>query len=211
MKEARLRNGFQTVEPSETVRSVDKRHADTNLHRLIESIATGDQASLAALYDATNQLIFGMIVRVLRDTAAAEEILLDVYTQVWRQASQYDPERGSPLAWLITIGRSRAINRLRSRSLGVARESIQNAKDIASEDADPELASILSERKRLVRTALGTLPAKQRDVIELAYYSGLSHSEIAFQLGEPLGTVKTRTRLGMLKLREILRPLLDES
>jgi RNA polymerase sigma-70 factor, ECF subfamily len=135
-------------------------------------------------------------------------VLLDVYTQVWRQASLYDRRRGSALAWLIMIARTRAIDRLRSgRQAQQRREPLEKAVDERSAEADPEEAAVTAERERMVRSALESLSAEQREVIELAYYKGLSHSEIALQLGQPLGTVKTRTRLGMIKLSELLGPL----
>jgi RNA polymerase sigma-70 factor, ECF subfamily len=163
----------------------------------IEAIAAGDSASLAAFYDATNRVAFGLILRILGDPATAEEVLLDVYTQVWRQAGNYRRERGTPLAWLLTIARTRALDRLRS---GWQERQRKESLEVVAEAR--------SNAARLVRRALAALPAEQRQMIELAYFSGLSHSEIAAHLGQPLGTVKTRTRLGMIKLKELLAPLL---
>jgi RNA polymerase sigma-70 factor, ECF subfamily len=175
----------------------------------IEAIAAGDSASLAAFYDATNRVAFGLILRILGDPATAEEVLLDVYTQVWRQAGNYRRERGTPLAWLLTIARTRALDRLRSGWQERQRkESLEVVAEARSNAADPEATTTRHEHQRLVRRALAALPAEQRQMIELAYFSGLSHSEIAAHLGQPLGTVKTRTRLGMIKLKELLAPLL---
>jgi RNA polymerase sigma factor, sigma-70 family len=155
-------------------------------------------------------LVFGLILRVVVDRSTAEEVLLDVYTQVWRQASTYDIKRGAPLAWLMTIARTRSIDRLRSgKHEHQNRESLDAIGEITSSTASPEADSVTAERRQLVRAALDTLSAEQREVIELAYYAGLSHSEIALKLGQPLGTVKTRTRLGMMKLRDMLRPALE--
>jgi len=173
-------------------------------------VADGDQSALTALYDSTSRLVFGLILRVVTDRSIAEEVLLDVYTQVWRQASTYDARRGAPLAWLMTIARTRGIDRLRSgKHEHQNKESLDAIGEAAASTASPEADSVMAERRRLVRSALDTLSAEQREVIELAYYSGLSHSEIALRLGQPLGTVKTRTRLGMMKLRDMLRPLLE--
>ncbi len=170
-------------------------------------MSTGDQSALTTLYDTTNRLVFGLIVRILNDRSTAEEVLLDVYSQVWRQAANYDRKRGAPLAWLMTIARSRAIDRLRSgRKDQQSKESLDNVGELRDSRSSPEEATAISERKHLVRSALSTLSPEQREVIELAYYSGLSHSEIADRLDQPLGTVKTRTRLAMMKLRELLRP-----
>src|SRR5689334_3460139 len=189
--------------------SLESRVRDQELISLVQRIAKGDQAALAALYDGTNRLVYGLILRVLGDSSTAEEVLLDVYTQVWRQAASYDTGRGSPLAWLTTIARSRAIDRLRSGWQDQQRkEPLDLLTDRETGVANPEEMTVASERQRFVRSALALLSPEQREVIELAYYGGLSHSEIAVKLNQPLGTVKTRTRLGMMKLREALGPLL---
>ena len=152
-------------------------------------------------------MAFGLILRILGDRSSAEEVLLDVYTQVWRQAGNYSRERGTPLAWLMTIARTRALDRLRSGRQEMQRkESLEVVADVRSHAANPEETTALNEQQRLVRKALTALSIEQRQIIELAYFSGLSHSEIATQLGQPLGTVKTRTRLGMIKLKELLAP-----
>lgn len=175
----------------------------------IEQIAAGDQTALAQFYDVTNRLAFGLVLRILGDRSTAEEVLLDVYTQVWRQAGNYSRERGTPLAWLMTIARTRALDRLRAgRQEAQRKESLEVVADARSFDVGPEEIASGNEQQRLVRRALASLPMEQRQIIELAYFSGLSHSEIAAHLGQPLGTVKTRTRLGMMKLKELLAPLI---
>ena len=190
--------------------SIEKQSRDQDWIELIRKIAEGDQSALATLYDATNRLIFGLIVRILGDRATAEEVLLDVYSQVWRQAANYDRKRGAPLAWFMTIARSRAIDRLRAgKKEQQSKEPLDSIGEVKDVKLSPEEDTAISERKKLVRSALDKLSPEQREVIELAYYSGLSHSEIATQLGQPLGTVKTRTRLGMIKLREMLKPVLE--
>lgn len=190
--------------------SIEYSARDQDWVALIKRVAEGDQSALAALYDATNRVVFGLVLRILSDRSTAEEVLLDVYTQVWRQAALYDRKRGAPLAWLMTIARSRAIDRFRSGRLDQqSRESLDDLGHLKSNSLSPEENTALSERQRLVRAALNGLSVEQREVIELAYYSGLSHSEIALRLGQPLGTVKTRTRLGMIKLREALTPVLE--
>lgn len=183
---------------------------DQDWAALIKRVADGDQSALTTLYDATSRLVFGLILRVVTDRSSAEEVLLDVYTQVWRQASTYDRKRGAPLAWLMTIARTRGIDRLRSgRHEHLNKDSLDAIGEVTASTPSPEADTVTAERRQLVRSALETLSAEQREVIELAYYSGLSHSEIALQLGQPLGTVKTRTRLGMMKLRDMLRPMLE--
>lgn len=175
---------------------------------LIERVACGDQQALASLYDATSRLVFGLLVRVVGDASTAEEVMLDVYAQVWRQAGRYSPERGSPLAWLTTIARSRALDCLRSgRERQKRTEQLDPAAHAAPSGADVEGEVAARERAARVRAALAELPAEQREVIELAYYGGMSHSEIAAATRTPLGTVKTRTRLGMMRLRESLKGL----
>jgi RNA polymerase sigma-70 factor (ECF subfamily) len=178
---------------------------------LIKKVADGDQSAVATLYDSTNRLVFGLILRIVADRSTAEEVLLDVYTQVWRQASSYDTARGAPLAWIMTIARSRAIDRLRSgKHDQQGKESLDTISEVTATTVNPEEATVNSERQRFVRSALDSLSPEQREVIELAYFSGLSHSEIALRLGHPLGTVKTRTRLGMMKLRDLLKPMMGE-
>ena len=174
---------------------------------LIKRVARGEQSALGELYDATSSQVFGLLVRMLSNRAVAEETLLDVYKQAWRQAELYDPARGRPMAWLLTIARTRALDRIRSskREQQLA-QAISTGNAASSASIDPEQSTLLSEQQRIVRAALDTLPPEQREVIELAYYSGLSQNEIAARLDYPLGTVKTRTRLAMMKLRELLSP-----
>ena len=190
--------------------SRDLSTRDQDWATLIKRVADGDQSALTTLYDSTSRLVFGLILRVVTDRSSAEEVLLDVYTQVWRQASTYDSKRGAPLAWLMTIARTRGIDRLRSgKHEHQNKESLDAIGEMAASTANPETDSVTAERRQLVRSALDALSAEQREVIELAYYGGLSHSEIALRLGQPLGTVKTRTRLGMMKLRDMLRQTLE--
>lgn len=174
----------------------------------IERIAARDQSALAEFYDDTSRLAFGLILRILNDRSTAEEVLLDVYSQIWRKAADYAPERGSPLAWLMTISRTRALDRLRSSRVELSRrEPLEAVGEKASSSISPETASLEAEQQRVVRSALAKLSEDQRKAIELAFFGGLSHSEIADHLGQPLGTVKTRIRLGMMKLKDELAPL----
>lgn len=178
-----------------------------DLNLLIMRVAAGDQLAMTSLYDTSNRVLFGLLLRILKEHALAEEVLLDVYMQVWRQAASYDELRGSPMAWMLTIARSRAIDRLRSgRQELLLRDSFEGFEENAKSEIDVEETAAIAEVQLRVRDALETLPAEQREVIEMAYYGGLSHSEIALQLEQPLGTVKTRIRLGLMKLRDILQP-----
>jgi RNA polymerase sigma-70 factor (ECF subfamily) len=178
---------------------------NVSLANLIHSLADGDQQAMAALYDATNRLVYGLTLRILGDPATAEEVMLDVYLQAWRQASSFDQTRGGPLAWLTTMARSRAIDRLRSTKQRTQREEPLEEASNHSTPSNVEEQVAISEMRSHVNAALALLSPEQREVIELAYYAGMSHSEIAAKLGQPLGTVKTRTRLGMMKLREALK------
>lgn len=174
---------------------------------LIARTAKGDQNALATLYDRTSSHVYGLALKILGDQSAAEEVTLDVYTQVWRQAHTYDEHRGSPGGWLMTIARTRAIDRFRAGVLERGRQVPLEAADfLPHEGNDPEEETIGQERQRFVQQALAMLPAEQRQAIALAYFWGLSQSEIAAKLTLPLGTVKTRIRSGMLKLRELLAP-----
>ena len=180
--------------------------AETRQAELIRGVAGGDQQALATLYDTTSRTVYGLLLRILSDPSTAEEVLLDVYTQVWRQAGSYSAVRGKPMAWLTTIARSRAIDRLRrgrqEHQLTVPLEEASGA----ARGASVEDGVLAGEVGAVVRAALDALAPEQREVIELAYYGGMSHSEIAAARGLPLGTVKTRTRLGMMRLRQTLRP-----
>lgn len=186
---------------------VTKPAQDQEWARLIARTAQGDQAALATFYDLTSPQVFGFIYKILNNREAAEEVTLDVYTQVWRQAHTYDRTRGAPGAWLMTLARTRAIDRFRAGAAEHGRiESLDAVELFVSGDDSPEQDVEGQERRRYVQQALAILTAEQRQAIALAYFYGLSQSEIAEKLQLPLGTVKTRIRLGMIKLREALAP-----
>ena len=174
---------------------------------LLARIAAGDQPALAEFYDASSAKVFGLVMKILADRTVAEEVTMDVYTQVWRRASSYDAERGTPGSWLMTLAKTRAIDRFRSSYLERGRQvPLDQAAELPGDAATPEQYSADLERQRLVQEAMASLSAEQRQAIALAYYWGLSQSEIADRLRLPLGTVKTRMRLGMIRLREVLAP-----
>src|SRR5262249_4825077 len=160
------------------LKTADTQAQDQQLMTLIQRATTGDQSAFATLYETTSKVVFGLVLRIVPERATAEEVLLDVYTQAWRQAGNYDSSRGSPLAWLMTIARSRAIDRLRSNRQDQHNETIDDANGLVASSISPEEASVMSERQRLVRLALDALVPEQREVLELAYYGGLSHTEI---------------------------------
>jgi RNA polymerase sigma-70 factor (ECF subfamily) len=179
----------------------------------VRRCAQGDQAALSALYDESSALIYGVIIGILRVPADAEEVALDVYSQVWRSAAVYTTQRGSVVSWLVTLARSRAIDRLRSRHTRDRKEeplddgTRESARQFATFDLNPEQNALRGQQSARVRQALAELPAEQRQALELAFFSGLSHSELADYLGQPLGTIKTRIRTGMMRLRELMGPL----
>lgn len=163
---------------------------------------------MAKLYDETVACVHGVVARLLPDSQAAEETTLDVYLQVWNTASSYTRERGSPLTWILTIARSRAIDRLRSIAAHRRHERrfAESLEVVTSGQDDPQLRMLSEERRELVAAAIIRLPEEQRRSIELAFFQGLSHSEIAARLESPLGTIKSQIRLGMMKLRSALTP-----
>ena len=175
--------------------ATDQRSSDWSL---IERVVARDETALAALYDRYSGLLCGILNRILRDAQAAEEILQDVFFQVWRHAAQFDPARGSIAGWLVVAARNRAISRLRRRNPGETEELIENTValpfNLESEAAQKEMLG-------QVRGALQDLSTEQREAVELAYFEGLTHSEIAARTGDPLGTVKTRLRTAVESLK----------
>jgi len=172
---------------------------------LLAAIGAGDRDAFSRFYDLTAPMAFGLIRRVLRDPEAAAEVLQDVFWQVWQDASRYDPDRGTPEAWLVMRAKTRAIDRLRSirRRDRTFVAPVDESVAQRSSDQAPNPA-VVAEDRGLIQTALAQLPEAQRRVIELAFFEGLTQSEIAARLGEPLGTVKTRARLGLDRLRGAL-------
>jgi RNA polymerase sigma-70 factor (ECF subfamily) len=170
---------------------------------VLSAIARGDEQALASLYDRYRLILFGLILRILHSRSDAEDVLQEVFLQVWQKAKDFDESRGRPFTWLVTLARSRAIDRL--RSLG-ARDRLADgaAREFTEEVGDAVTDSILSERSKIVRDALMELSEDQKEVLLLAYFDGFTQSEIAKRLGAPLGTIKTRMRSGMIKLRELL-------
>jgi len=172
---------------------------------LITRIAKGDREAFSRLYDALAGAAFGLIRRVVRDPGVAEEVLQDVFWEVWRDAPQYDPSRGSPEAWLLMRAKSRAIDKLRSiRRRGQTFVGTVDESVVRAPETGPDRPGVALEERGQVERGLTQLPAAQRQVIELAFFGGLTQSEIATRLGEPLGTVKTRARLGLERLRGLL-------
>jgi RNA polymerase sigma-70 factor, ECF subfamily len=183
---------------------------------LVSRAAAGDERALGELYDRYGGLAFSLASAIVGEHADAEEVVADAFAQMWRSASAFDPSRGSVAAWVATIARTRALDLVRSRKrrARVLEEAAVVTDEgetfvLAPSTESTDRAAELTETSAIVRRSLADLPAPQRKVIELAYFGGLSQSEIATQLSEPLGTVKTRMRAGMEKLRQALRPVLE--
>ena len=174
---------------------------------LLKAVAVRDEAAEAALgqlYDRYRLILFGVLIRILNNREEAEDVLQEVFLQVWRRAADFDANRGRPFTWLVTLARSRGIDRLRSLASRERVATMAGADEAADEVSDAATDAIRSEQRGVVNSALSQLPEEQKRPLMLAYFDGLTQSEIATQLGAPLGTVKTRMRSGMMKLRELL-------
>ena len=169
---------------------------------LLERIAGRDAGAVGELYDRHSRLLYGLILRIVRDRSEAEEILQEVFVLVWNRVATYNAALGPPAAWLVGIARNRAIDRLRANS--ARRRAIESAPIEVESNENPETDAVVGEQQRAIRQALETLPREQRDLIEEAYFLGFTHSELAERHKLPLGTVKTRIRTGLLALREQL-------
>jgi RNA polymerase sigma-70 factor (ECF subfamily) len=168
---------------------------------LLARVVGRDANALEELYDRHGRVLFGLILRILGDRAEAEEVLQEVFVLVWTRAGTYDVSLGSPIGWLVGIARNRAIDRLRALATRLkAAEAVPPPPAVTS----PEVQAAHRERQQIVARALDCLPANQRELIEQAYFLGLSHSELALRFSLPVGTVKTRIRQGMISLRQQL-------
>ena len=177
--------------------------AQENDVELLKAIVARDEVALAQLYDRYRVILFGLLMRILNNREEAEDVLQEVFLQVWRKAEDFDEDRGRPFTWLVTLARSRGIDRL--RTLG-ARERVAeaSAREVPEEVSDAAADAFKSEQRGIVSDALAKLPDEQKRPLMLAYFDGLTQSEIATHLGAPLGTVKTRMRTGLIRLRELL-------
>jgi RNA polymerase sigma-70 factor, ECF subfamily len=178
-------------------------NADTNAApsdvSLITAMRSADPSAMAALYDRYSSIVYAVALRVLQDTGAAEDVLQDIFMQLWRNPGLFDASRGNMAAWLAVITRHRAIDALRRR-----RPENDIADIVVSVETDFAGEADRSRAMDRVRGALQTMPVPQRSALEMAYFEGLTHNEIAEKTGEPLGTIKTRIRTGLLSLRRVL-------
>jgi RNA polymerase sigma-70 factor, ECF subfamily len=178
--------------------------SEPDLQALVGSVALGDQDAFAAVYDAVAGRVLGVVRAVLRDRAQSEEVAQEVLVEVWRTAARYRPERGTAVNWILTLAHRRAVDRVRSAQAAAARDHRAALLDRTPEyDEVTEQVEARLEREQ-VRRCLGALTEIQRQVVELAYYRGLTYREVAEELSLPLGTVKTRLRDGLIRLRDCL-------
>lgn len=178
---------------------------------LMDALSQGRQEALSELYDRHSSTLLGLATRILRNPEDAEEIVQEVFIHAWNRASSYDASRSSVSTWLVLIARSRAIDRLRSQKV-MDRTTTAVKRERSGSHASPEgaVGVFHQERRKRVKEALGEIPPEQRQVLELAFYGGMTQSEIAKKTGIPLGTVKTRTLLAMKKLRKALGDEISE-
>ena len=193
--------------------SLSNPQTDAEDAELLRAVARGDESAFARVYDRYSPILLGLMLRILRSRAEAEDVLQEVFLQVWQRAHSFDAERGRAFTWLVTLARSRAIDRL--RSVGSRERAAQRSAEDAPPESEPtewaDAAAVRAERAEAVREALAELPEEQRQVLVLAYLEGMSQSEIAAAKNQPLGTVKTRTRSALRKLSESLRVRLGQS
>ena len=175
-----------------------------DLAGLLRQSARGDQQAFAELYDATSRRAYGLALRVVRDPAQAEEVTQEAFLEVWRTASRFDPDRGSPLSWILTLTHRRAVDRVRSAESATRRDlTYHQQNQQVAHDATAEAAQASFEARR-VRGALETLTSVQREALQLAYFGGYTHTEVASMLDLPVGTAKTRIRDGLIRLRDAM-------
>jgi RNA polymerase sigma-70 factor (ECF subfamily) len=179
---------------------------------IIRRVAQGDRTAFSQLFDRYSQLALNLAWRILNERHEAEDVVQEAFLQLWREAGSYDQRRGNVSTWIVTIARSRAIDKLRSRKARRMYDpAVENddVADITEQLADQSMKAEDLENRLLVRKAFGSLAVEQRVAIEMAYYEGMSQSEIAQALREPLGTIKTRIRSGLIKLKQALQPAVE--
>jgi RNA polymerase sigma-70 factor, ECF subfamily len=186
----------------------DEKQVEQEDRQFIQRMASKDAAALDAFYARYNRIAFGLILRIVGNRADAEDVLTDVFWQVWQQSPRYDSSRGKPIAWLLTIARTRSIDSIRSSNRHQAKtDELEAQKEPPPSPSEPD-TFVLADRRQAVQEALQVLSEQQRIPLEMAYFQGMSHTEIAAALGQPLGTVKDRIRTGMAHLKKRLKAYL---
>jgi RNA polymerase sigma-70 factor (ECF subfamily) len=194
-------------DPPDGVRDIsgDADAASTpDLGQLLKLSGRGDEAAFAKLYDATAARAFGLAVRVVRDPAQAEEVTQEAFLEIWRTASRFDPDRGSAVSWVLTLVHRRSVDRVRSAEASTRRDTTYHQSNVTVEHDSTAEAAQASMEARRVRQALGSLTEVQREALELAYFKGYTHTEVATMLDLPVGTAKTRIRDGLIRLRDTM-------
>lgn len=195
---------LKLVPRSSDTLSNDESASRTRAASLLERVAEGDQAAFADFYDLVAPRVLGLIVRVLKDHSQSEEVTQEVFLEVWQTAARFDPNKGGATTWILTMAHRRAVDRVRSSQSGRDRDTKVGIRDYnAPYDSVAETVEITIEHERVAK-ALARLTELQRQAVTLAYYGGYSHSEVAAMLSVPIGTVKTRLRDGMIRLRDEL-------
>ncbi|MEJ7832823.1 MAG: ECF RNA polymerase sigma factor SigK [Nocardioides sp.] len=174
------------------------------MSQLLKRSGRGDQSAFSRLYDAMSARVFGLAVRVVRDPAQAEEVAQEAFLEIWRNAGRYDPARGTPLAWMLTIVHRKAVDRVRSAEASTRRDTTYQQQNQTIEHDSTADAAQASMEGRRVRSALASLTSVQREALELAYFGGYTHTEVASMLDLPVGTAKTRIRDGLIRLRDTM-------
>jgi RNA polymerase sigma-70 factor (ECF subfamily) len=174
------------------------------LVELLKACGRGDEKAFARLYDATSSRVFGLAVRVVRDPAQAEEVAQEAFLEIWRTSGRFDPAKGSPLGWLLTIVHRKAVDRVRSAEASTRRDTTYHRQNQAVDHDSTAEAAAASLEARRVRGALASLTQVQREALELAYFGGYTHTEVATMLDLPVGTAKTRIRDGLIRLRDTM-------
>jgi len=195
--------------PDESARSSVEHEStpvrdDLSIAEMLRCASRGDEIAFAQMYDATSSRVYGHVLRLVRNRAIGDEVTQEVYLQAWQSAARFDETRGSALTWLMTLAHRRAVDRIRSVEAASRRDEAYHRQiDIVEHDVTAAAAEMSAEADR-VRSALAALSAVQRQVIELAYFQGHTHSEIALIAGIPVGTAKSRIRDGLLRMRDLV-------
>jgi RNA polymerase sigma-70 factor, ECF subfamily len=188
----------------------DRAYSGLDDEELMQRLACRDLGAFRALYDRYGNLVYSAVLRVLRDGQTAEDMVQEIFLRIWRKPESYVAQRGRFVTWLTSVSRNRAVDEIRSRGRRYRYEAAspeEQERELPSTDNnDPAMRAELSDQRRLILAALAKIPTEQRQIIEMAYFGGLTQQEIAERLSQPLGTVKTRIRLGMQKLRAALTP-----